>query len=371
VKGVGRTALAVTVVVVCLIVGIGLSGCGAVKGKRLPETKNSADALAAGDAALARGDRNEAGRLYLTALKNGADAATVHTRLGDLYLGSGVAVDKARSEYETALRANAKFAPAMQGLGFALYLGGAQTQAAAMLQKALERDPGLSRAAALLGTIENRQGHPDAALAIFDKSLAVAFDPDVENNRGLSLMLLGRSEDAVAAFRKALAAKKTAKIANNLGLALCRLGRFDEAYATFASVGSESAALNNVGVCFMEAGDKARAQQYFERAIATNPSYYEKAQTNLSRLSATEEVNLPSAPAVAPSATQPPASSAAKAPPAPPVPAAAVGQARPFTSVPPEARPAGDNKAARAATPPARPDRNAAAAEKVDRSEMP
>ena len=135
------------------------------------------------------------------------------------------------------------------GLSIAQMFGG-------MLQKALERDPGLSRAAALLGTIENRQGHPDAALAIFDKSLAVAFDPDVENNRGLSLMLLGRSEDAVAAFRKALAAKKTAKIANNLGLALCRLGRFDEAYATFASVGSESAALNNVGVCFMGKLDK-------------------------------------------------------------------------------------------------------------------
>jgi len=109
-------------------------------------------------------------------------------------------------------------------------------------------------------------------------------------------MQLGRPAEAVGAFERALSAGKNPKFANNLGLALCRLHRYDEAYAAFASVAPESVALNNVGVCYMEGGDKARAQQSFERAIATNPTYYEKAQSNLSRLSAMESVALPSPP---------------------------------------------------------------------------
>jgi len=357
VKGVGKRVLAVTLAAVCALAGLGLTGCGGVKGKHALMESSGSAALAAGDAALTRGDRNEAGRQYLIALKKGGDPAKAHTRLGDLYLSSGMAIDKARFEYEQALKADAKFAPAVQGLGFALFLGGAPNKAASVLRQALDLDPGLSRAAALLGTIENRQGHPAEALAVFDKSLAVAFDPDVENNRGLSLLLLGRPEEAVAAFRRALAAKKTAKIANNLGLALCRMKRYDEAYAVFASVGSQAAALNNVGVCYMEAGDKAQAQQYFERAIATNPSYYEKAQSNLNRLSASEMVNLPfAAPAAPAPAGQAPAKPAPAAVPSP----AATAPAKP---VPATVTPPSRARSAAA--------RNAATSEKADRAEMP
>lgn len=328
VKDLGRTALAVLIVLLCLTSTAGLFGCAALKAKpgdRAASGRKTADstALAAGDAALARGDRAEAGRQYLAALKAGADTATVRTRLGDLLLAGAPA--KARGEYEKAIKANDKYAPAWQGLGFALYLGGNQAEAVGALERALERDPALTRAAALLGVIENRQGHPEAALAVMEKTLAVAFDPDLENNRGLSLLLLNRPGEAAASFHKALGAKKSAKFTNNLGLALCRLRRYDEAYATFASAGSESAALNNLGVCFMEAGDKPRAQQYFERAITANPTYYAKAQSNLRRLSAMEEVALPSPP---PAPTPPPPPSARPLPdspgktaPPPPVPA--------------------------------------------------
>jgi tetratricopeptide (TPR) repeat protein len=350
VKNLGRAALAALTLAFCLTAGVGLSGCAAFKAKSGEPTTakaGSSASLAAGDAALARGDRTEAGRNYIAALKTGADAATVHTRLGDLLLSE--MPDKARLEYEKALKANPKYGPAWQGLGFALYLGGAEAEAAEALAKALERDPGLPRAAALLGVIENRRGRPEAALAVLDKTLAVAFDPDVENNRGLSLMLLGRSDEAADAFRKALAAKKSPKIANNLGLTLCRLHRYDEAYAAFASVNSESAALNNLGVCFMEAGDKTRAHQYFERAIAANPAYYQKAQANLSRLSAMEEVNLPSS-------AQPSSAAPAQMP-----------QPAPAQAVQPSAPMAAPVRASAPASAAQRP----SASEKVDRSERP
>ncbi|MHC1789944.1 tetratricopeptide repeat protein [Solidesulfovibrio sp.] len=309
-----QTVVAVLVVGACLL---GLAGCGgsAAKGKTAaaaPAASNGA--LAAGDAALARGDQNEAGRLYLTALKSGTDAAVVHTRLGDLYLGSA-AYGKARDAYQQALKANGKYAPALQGMGFALYLGGGKTQAGQFLSQALALDPSLSRAAALLGTLENRDGRADVALAVSEASLAVAFDADVENNRGISLMLLGRSEEAATAFRRAVAAKKSIKFSNNLGLALCRLGRYDEAYAAFAGVGTESAALNNLGVCYMESGNKAKAQEFFEKAIAANPRFYPQAHDNLTRLSAVEEVTLPAAvPAQPATGQQPPVVPAAAAP---------------------------------------------------------
>jgi len=339
VKSQFRAALLAVVVVGCLL---GLAGCGgsAAKGKATatPATKNNAG-IAAGDAALAQGDRNEAGRLYLAALKSGADAATAHGRLGDLYLGSG-AFPQAMDAYQQALKANGKYAPALQGIGFALYLGGNKGQAGQYLAQALALDPSLSRAAALLGTLENRDGRPEAALAVSDASLAVTFDADVENNRGISLLLLGRGEEAASAFRKAASVKKSAKFSNNLGLALCRLNRYDEAYAAFAGVATESAALNNLGVCYMEAGNKAKAQEYFEKAIAANSRFYPQAHDNLTRLSAMEEVTLPVVPQALPAApaplAQPHPAPPAKAHPATPtqVQPAAPAPAHPATPAP-------------------------------------
>jgi len=338
VKSQFRAALAAVVVGACLL---GLAGCGgsAAKGKAAaPSAANNAG-VAAGDAALARGERNEAGRLYLAALKSGADAATVHARLGDLYLGSG-AFPQALDAYQQAVKANGKYAPALQGIGFALYLGGGKAQAGSYLAKALALDPSLSRAAALLGTLENREGRPEAALAVSDASLAAAFDADVENNRGISLMLLGRSEEAAAAFHRAASVKKSVKFSNNLGLALCRLGRYDEAYAAFAGVATESAALNNLGVCYMEVGNKAKAQEYFEKAIAANPRFYPQAHDNLTRLSAMEEVTLPVAPQALPAApaVQPAPAPAPLAQPHPVAPTTAADKRAP--TPPAAARPA-------------------------------
>jgi Tfp pilus assembly protein PilF len=329
VKGRLRMALAVVSLGACLALLGGCAGTGgktAATGAKAAATTSAGSKqgmadLAAGDAALANGDAQEAGRLYLAGLKDGAAPAVVHTRMGDLYLGLGE-YPKAVLAYQESLKNDANYAPAMQGLGFALYLGGSKAEAQEALAKALERDPSLPRAAALLGTIEARDGRPEAALAVYDRTLAVAFDPDVENNRGIALLLVGRTEDAVNAFRKASASKKSPKIANNLGLALCRLGRYDDAYAVFAGVGTESAALNNLGVCYMEAGNKAKAQELFERAIVANPRFYPVAQENLSRLSTVEEVALPSPAAQPASPAQPPAPAPQAKPLSPPASAA-------------------------------------------------
>jgi tetratricopeptide (TPR) repeat protein len=381
VKGVGQAVVTAWAVAICLAVMTLSGGCAGAKGKLGAAPRlTGAQALEAGDTALARGNRDEAGRMYLAALKAGADTATVYIRLGDLSLGGGAAA-QAQAAYQKALDAKPGNALALQGIGFALFLGGSQNEAVTALTKALERDPRLPRATALLGTIENRQGRPEAALAVFDKFLAVAFDPDVANNRGLSLMQLGRPAEAVGAFERALSAGKNPKFANNLGLALCRLHRYDEAYAAFASVAPESVALNNIGVCYMEGGDKARAQQSFERAIATNPTYYEKAQSNLSRLSAMESVVLPSPPvpgapqdAVSPPAGQLP-QALAPMPPAQasmpqglaPMPAPAASPAPVVVSPAPAQTLAPPSAPALPGTRPSRP----SDAEKADRSERP
>ena len=341
---VGRVLVAALLATSLGLVG----GCAGSRGKAAhggPGNGNAATVLAAGDAALAHGDPKDAGRLYLAALRAGASPAVVHTRMGNLYLGLGNA-PTARLAYQEALKTDPEYAPALQGMGFAFYLAGNRDKAAEALARALDRDPSLPRAAALLGAIEAREGRPEAALAVYDKSLAIAFDADVENNRGLALLLLGRTEDAVGAFSKAASAKKSVRITNNLGLALCRLGRYDDAYAAFVRVADEAVALNNVGVCYMEAGDKAKAQEYFERAIAANPRYYPVAHDNLTRLSATEEVSLPSPvsgqQAAVPGQHSVPAPAAAAAPP-------------PRSAVPMPATPSG----------------SPGAVERTDRGEMP
>ena len=108
-----RAGSVLVVVGLCLLA---LAGCGASAGKgKGPQAAGVGNAgIAAGDAALARGDRGEAGRQYLSALNSGADAATAHTRLGDLYLGMG-SYPQARDAYQQAVKANPKYAPALQG----------------------------------------------------------------------------------------------------------------------------------------------------------------------------------------------------------------------------------------------------------------
>lgn len=72
----------------------------------------------------------------------------------------------------------------------------------------------------------------------------------------------------------------------NKGLVYAR-ERNDKAALEFLKhVEDEADAYNDIGYIYMLEGHHDIAQDYFERAISTSPSYHELARQNLKRLSA-------------------------------------------------------------------------------------
>ncbi len=126
-----------------------------------------------------------------------------------------------------------------------------------------------------------RLGRPADALASFESLLAVKpGHVDALNNRGIVLMALGRPADALESYDRALAiSPNLVEVINNRGVALRALNRSEDALASFdgaIAIRPEYAeALNNRGVTLRDLGRPDEALASFERALAFRPDYVE------------------------------------------------------------------------------------------------
>lgn len=112
------------------VMSLGLSGCGFMK-PAAPEAVGP-DPLTAGNAAYERKDYATACRELLRA--GSAAGPEALTRAGTACARDGLS--KADQAYAAALTANAKYAPAMEGLGMAALAGGDVTRARDLLEHA-------------------------------------------------------------------------------------------------------------------------------------------------------------------------------------------------------------------------------------------
>ncbi|HPA01408.1 MAG TPA: type IV pilus biogenesis/stability protein PilW [Chiayiivirga sp.] len=110
------------------------------------------------------------------------------------------------------------------------------------LQRALQLDPRSVDAHTLLAVLNERIKRPEQAERFYRKAEQLAPDNgEVNNNLGAFLCGSGRYQEADAHFTKALA---------------------DPFYR------SPAAALTNAGVCALKAGEPARAEEHFRRALS-------------------------------------------------------------------------------------------------------
>jgi tetratricopeptide (TPR) repeat protein len=102
------------------------------------------------------------------------------------------------------------------------------------------------------------------------------------NNLGLAYALSGDHEAAIQAYEQAAAAgSATPKLYNNLGVAYAQRQRYADALDSFKKATDEPRAYNNLGVTLLGLGNPKQAAACFEKAIETNPQFYEKATDNL------------------------------------------------------------------------------------------
>jgi len=112
---------------------------------------------------------------------------------------------------------------------------GEYQKAVAVLDKAIELDPGFALAYNNRGWAYIELGQYEEAITDCDK--AIEFDPDLAlayNNRGLAYVRLGQYEEAVADCNKAIELDPDLALAySNRGMAYIELGQYEKAIADF------------------------------------------------------------------------------------------------------------------------------------------
>jgi tetratricopeptide (TPR) repeat protein len=156
-----------------------------------------------------------------------------------------------------------------------------------------DRSPARARAATVADTLValsnravacHRLGQFAEAITHYQRILSLKPDlPEIHNNLGHALAVLGKPDAAVAAFQRAIALRPdNPEALCNWGLALADLGRFDDAAAKYRQAIAVNpgfaGAYNNFGLLLKEMGRIAEARAAFEQAIRLAPgnvSYYD------------------------------------------------------------------------------------------------
>jgi len=162
----------------------------------------------------------------------------------------------------------------------ALLLAGCQSTPA---EKSASGPDDKEKVAALntqLGIEYMKDGDNELALKKLEK--ADEIDPtyaDAHNALGLLRNRLGQYDEAETAFKAALRhAPGNSFALNNYGQFLCQQQRFEEGQAKFIEAvknplyRTPEVALSNAGLCALQAGDTAKAEEHFRAALEKNPA---------------------------------------------------------------------------------------------------
>ena len=114
------------------------------------------------------------------------------------------------------------------------------------LERALKQDPKLPQAHTAMALLHERLGENKSADKHYREALSLSSDPGMHNNYAVFLCKHGDRDKAEEHFQQAVA---------------------DPLYRT------PEAALTNFGVCLMQDGEFERAEEYFRLALRTNPRF--------------------------------------------------------------------------------------------------
>ena len=236
-----------------------------------------------GDAHLQQGQFQTAKDQYEKVLTLVPEKILPRYKLAVIYLEKGQS-QSAYDQFHKILDYNLNFAPAYEGMGRALLKMEKDVEAEREFQAALLYDSELWTSTNYLGIVADRRHDHKEAIRIYEVALEKKTNnPAILNNLGMAYYLDKQYEEAARTFQQALqVGDNNDKIANNLGLSLAKLRHYDLAYDAYTRGMGPAKAYNNLGVAFLEERQYARASRCFEKAIETQPTFYEKAKENLS-----------------------------------------------------------------------------------------
>jgi tetratricopeptide (TPR) repeat protein len=251
-----------------------------VHGTEFPVT-SAAEGIQRGDQAYREGKLDLATFLYVESLKFDATAAEPFLKIGAIHeqRGNRPLAEKA---FELALERQPDNAIACEHLGLLYLQSGRTDEGRALLERTVAIDPNRWRAYSGLGIAADRRQDYAAAIASYDRALAI--EPRaaaVMNNRGYSRFLAGDLAGAEADLKEAIRLGAGEGSWTNLGKVQAAQARYAEALASLLHDMKVHEAYNLLGEAAMRRGDYMAAQRYFQLAIRESPTYFEAAQKNL------------------------------------------------------------------------------------------
>lgn len=162
-----------------------------------------------------------------------------------------------------------------------LTLLGQKMRAADVFQRLVQEFPRHQRAWSALGFLRADRGQPEAAIAAFERAVALKSDPPALFNLGFVLQRSGRHGEAIERFQQTIALDRNLDRAwYGLGLSLAHEGRHEEAATKF----QEAARLQpfnpyagyHLAAAWFKLGQHDKVKAEYERVKGFDPKVAER-----------------------------------------------------------------------------------------------
>lgn len=289
---------------VTLVLASHIAGCGYQEEQPAPQTSSTAKVGTAPITAAVVIDQarnllnvrqpKEAERVLREALEVAPDHAQLNNLLGAALVELSRFAE-AEDCFRRAAELDSTLADPLARLGWLLYeKQGKATEAKVLLQQSLELDPDHERARYTLGLVHQREGELDSAAEMYANLLERIPSAEAHRQLGLTYLQQGKLERAQRSLREAARwSPYDPQTLVGLGQAMARQGKADSARLILKGaerIRQEEEELRplrdaatrypnrpqshfNLGVAYARMGRLKLAQQAYQRALETEPSY--------------------------------------------------------------------------------------------------
>jgi len=249
------------------------------------QTKGVKEAKLKAKAALNQNDLDGALYYYVKALDHDPEdaealnaIAAIHTKRGN--------IDLAILAYRMVLGEDESNLQAQIGLGLSLIRVNKYNEARFTLLRALKDNPQQPRIYNGLGVIADIEHIFSEARWFYANALKMSPDsPVTRTNIAYSYFLSNEWDKAEKIYKAVLNQfPKHGQASLNYGLLLARQGLIFDAQSQFERVLDKPKAYNELGYILMLDRKYTMAEQLFQKAISSSPTYFEKAYKNMERL---------------------------------------------------------------------------------------
>jgi len=249
------------------------------------QTKGSTEAKLKAKTALGQDDLDGALYYYVKALDHDPEDAESLVAIGAIHTKRGN-IELAILAYRIVLGENSSNLPAQIGLGLSLIRVNKYGEARFTLLRALKDNPQKPRIYNGLGVISDIEHIFTEARWFYAQALKMSPDsPVTRTNIAYSYFLSNEWDNAEKIYKGVLNQfPKHAQASLNYGLLLARKGQIFDAQSQFERVLDKPKAYNELGYILMLDRKYTMAEQLFQKAISSSPTYFEKAYKNMEHL---------------------------------------------------------------------------------------